>query len=99
MIAEPPTIIVLGATGVGKGSTLNSCFGSDVFSTSRTFASDTVTPVSHVLPWRGKDAAQAMRGVDLCGFSDSEERDTGFIESMVKYLQPRCAPWTASCCC
>ena len=48
-----PTICVLGATGVGKGSTLNSCFGTDKFSTSHRFASDTVKPISLVLPWRG----------------------------------------------
>merc|ERR1712003_295160 len=28
-----------------------------------------------------------MRGVDLCGFSDSEGRDTGFIGDMVPYLK------------
>ena len=80
-----PTICVLGATGVGKGSTLNSCFGTDKFSTSHRFASDTVKPISLVLPWRG--AGAPMRGVDLCGFSDSEGRDTGFIEAMVAFLR------------
>lgn len=79
------TICVLGATGVGKGSTLNSCFGTDKFSTSHRFASDTVKPISLVLPWRGTGAP--MRGVDLCGFSDSEGRDTGFIEAMVAFLR------------
>merc|ERR1712003_268791 len=49
------------------------------------FASDTIKPVSFVLPWRG--SGQPMRGVDLCGFSDSEGRDTGFIDSMVSYLR------------
>ena len=80
-----PTICVMGATGVGKGSTLNSCFRSERYSTSHMFASDTVKPVSFVLPWRGTGGL--MRGVDLCGFSDSEGRDTGFIESMVAYLR------------
>jgi hypothetical protein len=32
-----------------------------------------------------------MRGVDLCGFSDSEGRDTGFIEEMVAYLRDEVA--------
>lgn len=82
---SPPTICVLGATGVGKGSTLNSCFRSDAFSTSQMFASDTIKPVSHTLAWRG--AGDPVRGVDLCGFSDSEGRDTGFIEGMVSYLR------------
>ena len=82
---EVPTICVLGATGVGKGSTLNSCFQSDKYSMSSMCASDTLKPVSFVLPWRG--AGDLMRGVDLCGFSDSEGRDTGFIESMVAYLK------------
>ena len=81
----PPTLCVLGATGVGKGSTLNSCFRSDKFGVSSMFASDTIKPVSFVLPWRG--AGEPMRGVDLCGFSDSEGRDTGFIEGMVSYLK------------
>jgi hypothetical protein len=49
------------------------------------FASDTIKPASFVLPWRG--TGDTMRGVDLCGFSDSEGRDTGFIESMVAYLK------------
>ena len=80
-----PTICVLGATGVGKGSTLNSCFRSHKFSTSSMFASDTIKPASFVLPWRG--TGEPMRGVDLCGFSDSEGRDTGFIEAMVSYLK------------
>jgi GTP-binding protein EngB required for normal cell division len=80
-----PTICVLGATGVGKGSTLNSCFRTDRFGTSHAFASDTIKPASFVLPWRG--TGDAMRGVDLCGFSDSEGRDTGFIEAMVSYLR------------
>jgi len=80
-----PTICVLGATGVGKGSTLNSCFRTDRFGTSGQLDSDTVRPVSFVLPWRGNGAL--MRGVDLCGFSDSEGRDTGFIEAMVDYLR------------
>lgn len=83
--APLPTICVLGATGVGKGSTLNSCFHTDTFGTSHRFASDTVKPISFVLPWKGKGIA--MRGVDLCGFSDSEGRDTGFIEAMVAYLR------------
>ena len=38
-----------------------------------------------MLPWRGD--GEIMRGVDLCGFSDSEGRDTGFIEEMVAYLR------------
>lgn len=80
-----PTIVVLGATGVGKGSTLNSCFGTNHFSTSAQLASDTIEPVSVVLPWRGN--GQVMRGIDLCGFSDSEGRDTGFIEAMCAYLR------------
>ena len=80
-----PTICVLGATGVGKGSTLNSCFRETKFGTSSLFASDTIKPASFVLPWRG--TGEPMRGVDLCGFSDSEGRDTGFIEAMVKYLR------------
>ena len=80
-----PTICVLGATGVGKGSTLNSCFRTDRFGTSGQLDSDTVRPVSFVLPWRGNGAL--MRAVDLCGFSDSEGRDTGFIEAMVDYLR------------
>lgn len=75
----------MGATGVGKGSTLNSCFASDEYSTSQTFDSDTIKPVSFMLPWRG--SGNVMRGVDLCGFSDSEGRDTGFIDSMVTYLK------------
>lgn len=82
---DPPTIVVLGATGVGKGSTLNSCFRTSAFSSSHTLASDTIKPVSHVLPWRG--AGEPMRGVDLCGFSDSEGRDTDFIAAMVRYLR------------
>ena len=80
-----PTICVLGATGVGKGSTLNSCFRSDRYGTSHRLASDTIKPASFVLPWRG--TGELMRGVDLCGFSDSEGRDTGFIEAMVAYLR------------
>ena len=80
-----PTVCVLGATGVGKGSTLNSCFRCERFSTSSLFASDTTRPVSFVLPWRG--AGEEMRAVDLCGFSDSEGRDSGFIETMVAYLR------------
>jgi predicted GTPase len=80
-----PTICVLGATGVGKGSTLNSCFRSSQYGTSSMFASDTIKPAMHELPWRG--TGEPMRGVDLCGFSDSEGRDTGFIESMVAYLK------------
>ena len=80
-----PTICVMGATGVGKGSTLNSCFRCTTYSTSQLFASDTIKPASFVLPWRG--TGDTMRGVDLCGFSDSEGRDTGFIESMVAYLK------------
>jgi hypothetical protein len=51
--ARTKTLCVMGATGVGKGATLNSCFATDKFSTSHLFASDTVRPVSHVLPWRG----------------------------------------------
>ena len=82
---ELPTICLLGATGVGKGSTLNSCFRSDKFGTSHMFASDTIKPASFVLPWKG--TGDPMRGVDLCGFSDSEGRDTGFIEAMVSYLR------------
>ena len=81
-----PTICVLGATGVGKGSTLNSCFRTNRFGTSALFASDTIRPASFVLPWRG-GAGDLLRGVDLCGFSDSEGRDTGFIDSMVSYLR------------
>ena len=80
-----PSICVLGATGVGKGSTLNSCFRSEQFGTSSMFASDTIKPISFMLPWRGD--GEIMRGVDLCGFSDSEGRDTGFIEEMVAYLR------------
>ncbi|KAL1521673.1 hypothetical protein AB1Y20_021328 [Prymnesium parvum] len=80
-----PTLCVLGATGVGKGSTLNSCFGSDKYSTSSLFCSDTVEPISHILPWRG--VGEEVKGVDLCGFSDSEGRDSGFIETMVAYLR------------
>jgi hypothetical protein len=83
--ATVPTICVLGATGVGKGSTLNSCFRSKQFGTSSMFSSDTIQPISFELPWRG--TGDMMRGVDLCGFSDSEGRDTGFIESMVAYLR------------
>lgn len=80
-----PTVCVLGATGVGKGSTLNSCFCTDQFGTSHRFASDTIAPVSVVLPWKG--VGDLIRGVDLCGFSDSEGRDSGFIEAMVAYLR------------
>jgi len=83
--ATIPTIVVMGATGVGKGSTLNSCFSTKQFSTSGGVASDTIKPVSFVLPWKGTGAM--MRGVDLCGFSDSEGRDTGFIEAMVSHLR------------
>ena len=82
---QVPTICVLGATGVGKGSTLNSCFQCDKFSTSCLFASDTIKPASLLLPWRG--TGDMLRGVDLCGFSDSEGRDSGFIETMVAYLK------------
>ena len=80
-----PTVCVLGATGVGKGSTLNACFRVNHFGTSAQFASDTIQPASVELPWRG--TGELVRGVDLCGFSDSEGRDTGFIEAMVKYLR------------
>ena len=76
---------VLGATGVGKGSTLNSCFCTDLFGMSHRFASDTVKPMSLVLPWKG--TGTPIRGVDLCGFSDSEGRDSGFIDTMVSYLR------------
>jgi hypothetical protein len=84
-LQELPTICVLGATGVGKGSTLNSCFRTDKYGTSAGQASDTIKPASFVLPWRG--SGELVRGVDLCGFSDSEGRDTGFIEAMVAYLR------------
>lgn len=82
---EVPTLCLLGATGVGKGSTLNSCFRSQAYSVGHAFSSDTVRPASATLPWRGD--GPRVRGVDLCGFSDSEGRDTGFIESMVNYLR------------
>jgi len=79
------TVCAVGATGAGKGSTLNSCFRSTSFSVGHMLTSDTTRPVSMVLPWRATGCL--MRGVDLCGFSDSEGRDTGFIESMVSYLR------------
>ena len=53
-----PTICVLGATGVGKGSTLNSCFRETKFGTSSLFASNTIKPASFVLPWRGTGEQQ-----------------------------------------
>ena len=80
-----PTICVVGATGVGKGSTLNSCFGTTMFGTSHKTSSHTTKPELRVLPWRGK--GDLMRGVDLCGFSDSEGRDSDFIDDMVAYLK------------
>jgi len=80
-----PTICVLGATGVGKGATLNSCFNTTQFGTSHKTASHTIRPELLQLPWRG--TGPVMRGVDLCGFSDSEGRDTAFIEEMVAYLR------------
>ena len=80
-----PTICVLGATGVGKGATLNSCFGTDRFGTSNKTTSHTTKPELLELPWRG--TGPLMRGVDLCGFSDSEGRDSSFIDEMVAYLR------------
>ena len=50
------------------------------FGTSHKTASHTIRPELLQLPWRGD--GPVMRGVDLCGFSDSEGRDTAFIEEM-----------------
>mmetsp|Transcript_16572 Transcript_16572/g.49086 ORF Transcript_16572/g.49086 Transcript_16572/m.49086 type:complete len:199 (+) Transcript_16572:46-642(+) len=83
--SSPPTVCVLGATGVGKGATLNSCFGTDRFGTSFRAASHTIRPQLLELPWRGR--GPLLRGVDLCGFSDSEGRDSDFLGEMVRCLK------------
>lgn len=83
--SSPPTVCVLGATGVGKGATLNSCFGTDRFGTSFGAASHTIRPQLLELPWRGR--GPLLRGVDLCGFSDSEGRDSDFLGEMVRCLK------------
>mmetsp|Transcript_11205 Transcript_11205/g.33952 ORF Transcript_11205/g.33952 Transcript_11205/m.33952 type:complete len:247 (+) Transcript_11205:66-806(+) len=83
--SSPPTVCVLGATGVGKGATLNACFGTDRFGTSFGAASHTIRPQLLELPWRGR--GPLLRGVDLCGFSDSEGRDSDFLGEMVRCLK------------
>ena len=83
--SSPPTVCVLGATGVGKGATLNSCFGTDRFGTSFGAASHTIRPQLLELPWRGR--GPLLRGPLLRGYHTTAQC-LGFLPNEKERFTP-----------
>jgi predicted GTPase len=88
--ANPPTIGVIGLSGVGKSSTINAMFGANravsatVRGTTR-FAADTYEIVSSRVS--GLELSCRLRVYDAVGLGEDIELDAGYLERYKKHLR------------
>ena len=69
-------MVVIGSTGAGKSSTLNTLCGEQgKFNVSASLQSETSETTSMVLPWRGSETKHVVF-IDTPGLADTKGRDT-----------------------
>lgn len=82
-LLTPLDVALVGATGVGKSSTLNALFGSDVVEVGK--GSQPQTQI--VADYR---VGQSLRLYDTAGFGDGKEADERHAKNLVFLLRDTC---------
>ncbi len=88
MQPEYKKLVVIGSTGAGKSSTLNTFSGlQNRFIVSANIQSVTTETSAKLLPWRGSDVEYEF--IDTPGMADTKGRDTQHIAEIVAKLKEK----------
>jgi predicted GTPase len=83
-----PIILIIGYTGSGKSSILNSLCGvKNFFKVGESLESETEETIVQNLKW--KNSKKEFIGIDTPGIADSKGRDSQHISEMVEELKKR----------